>query len=112
MRSKILIGNWKMNMLSADAVKFAAGVEASVVNAKNHNVIVGVAPTFLALEATKNATTSMIVSAQNCHFEDSGAFTGEVSVPMLVDLGIKYCLVGHSERRQYFAETNETCNKK
>ena len=90
MRSKILIGNWKMNMLSADAVKFAEGVEASVVNAKNHKVIVGVAPTFLALEATKNATTSMIVSAQNCHFEDSGAFTGEVSVPMLVDLGIKY----------------------
>ena len=85
MRSKILIGNWKMNMLSADAIKFAEGVESSVLNAKNHNVIVGVAPTFLALEATKNATTSMIVSAQNCHFEDSGAFTGEISVPMLVD---------------------------
>mgnify|MGYP003299071771 CR=1 FL=1 len=112
MRSKILIGNWKMNMLSSEAVKFCEGVEASVLNAKAHNVICGVAPTFLALEATKNATTSMIVSAQNCHFENSGAFTGEVSVPMLVDLGIKYCLVGHSERRQYFAETNETCNKK
>ncbi len=112
MRKKILIGNWKMNMLSAEAVEFVKGVENSVVKANEHNVVVGVAPTFLALEAVLKTNTSLIVSAQNCHFENNGAFTGEVSVPMLVDLGVKYCLVGHSERRQYFAETNETCNKK
>ena len=112
MRSKILIGNWKMKMLSSEAVKFCEGVEASVLNAKAHNVICGVAPTFLALEATKNATTSMIVSAQNCHFEDSGAFTGEVSPLMLKEIGVNASLVGHSERRQYFGETDEIVNKK
>ena len=54
----------------------------------------------------------MIVAAQNCHFEDKGAFTGEVSIPMLKDLGIKWCIIGHSERRTYDNETNEKCNKK
>ena len=112
MRSKILVGNWKMNKFSSEAKTFVKEIEEMAVVAKENNIIVGVAPTFLSLEAANSNAVTPIVAAQNCHFEDSGAFTGEVSVPMLVDLGIKYCLVGHSERRQYFAETNETCNKK
>ena len=112
MRNKILVGNWKMNKFSSEAKTFVKEIEEMAVIAKENNIIVGVAPTFLSLEAANSNAVTPIVAAQNCHFEDSGAFTGEVSVPMLVDLGVKYCLVGHSERRQYFAETNETCNKK
>ena len=112
MRKKILVGNWKMNKFSSEAREFVKNIEEMAVVAKENNIIVGIAPTFLSLEAANSAAVTPIVSAQNCHFEDSGAFTGEVSVPMLVDLGVKYCLVGHSERRQYFAETNLTCNKK
>lgn len=112
MRSKILVGNWKMNKFSSEAKTFVKEIEEMAVVAKENNIIVGVAPTFLSLEAANSNAVTPIVAAQNCHFEDSGAFTGEVSVPMLVDLGVKYCLVGHSERRQYFAENNETCNKK
>ena len=112
MRNKILVGNWKMNKFSSEAKTFVKEIEEMAVVAKENNIIVGVAPTFLSLEAANSNAVTPIVAAQNCHFEDSGAFTGEVSVPMLVDLGVKYCLVGHSERRQYFAETNETCNKK
>ncbi len=112
MRKKILVGNWKMNKFSSEAKTFVKEIEEMALVAKENNIIVGVAPTFLSLEAANNNAITPIVAAQNCHFEDSGAFTGEVSVPMLVDLGVKYCLVGHSERRQYFAETNETCNKK
>ena len=112
MRKKILVGNWKMNKFSSEAREFVKNIEEMAVVAKENNIIVGIAPTFLSLEAANSAAVTPIVSAQNCHFEDSGAFTGEVSVPMLVDLGVKYCLVGHSERRQYFAETDETVNKK
>lgn len=112
MRKKILVGNWKMNKFSSEAKTFVKEIEEIAQVAKKNNIIVGVAPTFLSLEAANSNAVTPIVAAQNCHFEDSGAFTGEVSVPMLVDLGVKYCLVGHSERRQYFAETNETCNKK
>ena len=112
MRKKILVGNWKMNKFSSEAKTFVKEIEEMAQVAKENNIIVGVAPTFLSLEAANSNAVTPIVAAQNCHFEDSGAFTGEVSVPMLVDLGVKYCLVGHSERRQYFAETNETCNKK
>lgn len=112
MRKKIIVGNWKMNKFSSEAKTFVKEIEEIAQVAKKNNIIVGVAPTFLSLEAANSNAVTPIVAAQNCHFEDSGAFTGEVSVPMLVDLGVKYCLVGHSERRQYFAETNETCNKK
>ena len=55
---------------------------------------------------------NLVVAAENCHFEDSGAFTGEVSVPMLEEMGVKYCIIGHSERREMFGDTDETVNKK
>ena len=75
-------------------------------------VDIGVAPVYLSLAAVKKANKSLTVAAQNCHFEDHGAFTGEISIPMLKEIGVDWCIIGHSERRTYFAETNETCNKK
>ena len=112
MRRKLLFGNWKMNKTREEAKAFA--VESVALNkyALAHNIDIGVAPTFLSLCGVKKMNPDLTVAAQNCHFEDHGAFTGEISIPMLLDLGVTWCLVGHSERRTYFAETNETCNKK
>ena len=112
MRKKLLLGNWKMNKTVSEAKDFALQTAELVKFADEHNVLVGVAPTYLCLDVVKNNVSGMIVAAQNCHFEDSGAFTGEVSIPMLKDLGISWCLIGHSERRTYDNETNEKCNKK
>lgn len=112
MRKKLLLGNWKMNKTVSEAKEFALNTVELVKFANENNVLVGVAPTYLCLEAVKNHTDGMIVAAQNCHFEDSGAYTGEVSIPMLKDLGITWCIIGHSERRTYDNETNEKCNKK
>ena len=112
MRRKLLFGNWKMNKTCAEAVAFAKDASSLLALAKEHDIDVGVAPTYLSLASVKKANPELTVAAQNCHFEDHGAFTGEISVPMLLDLGITWCLVGHSERRTYYAESNDSCNKK
>ena len=113
MRKKLLLGNWKMNKTVGEAKEFALASHEITKYATEHGVLVGVAPTYLCLDAVKsNVSADMIVAAQNCHFENSGAFTGEVSIPMLKDLGINWVLIGHSERRIYDNETNEKCNKK
>ena len=111
MRKKIVVGNWKMNKTVAEAGELAAAVleklDDGIVNCE-----VGIAPPFPALtEVGKVVEWSDIrLVAQNCHFEDDGAYTGEVSVHMLASLGCGYVIVGHSERRQYFGETNQTVN--
>ncbi|MEG0314825.1 MAG: triose-phosphate isomerase [Erysipelotrichaceae bacterium] len=108
MRKPIIVGNWKMNKTVAEAVEFIKAVDGTCHN----NATFGVGATFLSLaESVKNAK-NLIVAAENCHFEDTGAFTGEVSVPMLQEIGVEYCIIGHSERRQMFGDTNETVNKK
>ena len=113
MRKKLLMGNWKMNKLSSEAKEFAIASRELALKAKQNNIDLGVAPTYLSLAAVKeNAAKEMIVSAQNCHFKENGAFTGEVSIPMLKEFGIDWCLIGHSERRTYDNETNEKCNAK
>lgn len=113
MRQKLLLGNWKMNKTVSEAKEFALASHDIVKYAKENNVLVGVAPTYLCLQTVKdNASKDMIVAAQNCHFENSGAYTGEVSIPMLKDLGVNWVIIGHSERRTYDNETNEKCNKK
>ncbi len=112
MRKKLLLGNWKMNLTIADATKFAQASIPLVEKAKANHVLLGVAPTFLSLATVKQHNPGLIVSAQNIHFENNGAFTGEISVPMLKEIGIDWTLVGHSERRNYFGETNLICNKK
>ena len=113
MRRKLLLGNWKMNKTSAEAKEFALLSKPLAEKAKLNNIDLGVAPTYLSLATVKeNASKDMIVAAQNVHFKESGAFTGEVSIPMLKEFGIDWVLIGHSERRAYDNETNEKCNLK
>ena len=102
-----------MNKLSSEAKEFAIASRPLAQKAKENNIDLGVAPTYLSLAAVKeNASKDMIVSAQNVHFNDHGAFTGEISIPMLKEFGINWSLIGHSERRTYDNETDEKCNLK
>ena len=102
-----------MNKLSSEAKEFAIASRPLVQKAKENNIDLGVTPTYLSLAAVKeNASKDMIVAAQNCHFKENGAFTGEISIPMLKEFGIDWCLIGHSERRTYDNETDAKCNKK
>lgn len=113
MRRKLLLGNWKMNKLSSEAKEFAISSRPFIDNAMAHNIDIGVAPTFLSLQTVKeHAHKDMIVAAQNVHFKASGAYTGEVSIPMLLEHGIDWVIIGHSERRAYDNETNEKCHDK
>lgn len=112
-RRKLLMGNWKMNKLAAEAKEFAVASKELAKEAKAAHIDIGVAPTYLSLAATRKAAAkSMIVAAQNVHFNEKGAFTGEVSIPMLKEFGINWVILGHSERRAYDNETSEKCNKK
>lgn len=108
MRKPIIVGNWKMNKTIAEAEEFIAAIDPIC----HDKADFGVATSFLALQTSIKNAKNLIVAAENCHFEDKGAFTGEVSVPMLKEIGLKWCIVGHSERRQMFGDTDETVNKK
>ena len=113
MRKKLLLGNWKMNKTASEAKAFALASKDMVAFAVAHGVDVGVAPTFVGLQAVvDNASKDLIVAAQNVHELDHGAYTGEISIPMLQDLNVKWVILGHSERRGYYAETSEKCNLK
>jgi triosephosphate isomerase len=111
LRKVIIAGNWKMNKTRAEA-KFL--IEELKPVSANADCEVVIAVPFTNLETAVNLTagTNIKVGAQNCHFEKSGAFTGEVSADMLAELGVEYVIIGHSERRQYFGETDETVNKR
>lgn len=111
MKRFLIAGNWKMNKTVAEARAFASELMAAKVT--NPSELAIIAP-FTQLAALKEALagTEIKVGAQNVHFAESGAYTGEISVPMLQELGVALCVVGHSERRAYFAETDETVNKK
>ena len=109
MRDIIIVGNWKMNKNNAETKAFFEEVDGV---AKTDKGLYGVGVPFTDLRTALDNAENLIVAAENCHFEDSGAFTGEVSVPMLEELGVKYCIIGHSERRQMFGDTDETVNKK
>ena len=112
MRKKLLLGNWKMNKTIAEAKEFALASHEISAYANENGILVGVSPTYLSLQTVKENVKGMIVAAQNCHFENSGAFTGEISIPMLKEIGIDHVILGHSERRTYDNETSEKCNKK
>ena len=101
-----------MNKTIAESKVF--GVESIELQkfAKSKNVEIGIAPTYLSLQALKEANPKLNVASQNLHFEDHGAFTGEIAIPMLLELGVTWAIIGHSERRTYYAESNESCNKK
>jgi triosephosphate isomerase (TIM) len=112
MRRPIIVGNWKMHKTTAEAMTLVQALKAAV--AGMDDVDIGVAPPFTALMAVAQALqgSAIFVAAQNMHWEPQGAFTGEISAPMLTDVGCRCVIVGHSERRQYFAETDDTANKK
>ena len=111
MRKPIIAGNWKMHNTMAEAKTLVKDLAALVADAQAEVVVC--AP-FTALAAAKEAAqgTNVKVGAQNIHWEAKGAFTGEISAAMLKEIGVEYVVVGHSERRQYFAETDETVNKR
>ena len=111
MRRKVIAGNWKMNMLPNETIQFIEDL-APLVKDTEHEVILCVPYTdlFYALLTAQN--TNIKIGAQNMHFAESGAYTGEVSGKMLKSIGVEYVIIGHSERRQYFNETDETVNKK
>lgn len=107
----IIAGNWKMNKLPSETYDFVKEVAAATTGASCE--VVCCTPFVCLSQAVEAAKgTHVKIGAENLHFEDKGAFTGEVSADMLKDLGVTYVIIGHSERRQYFAETDETVNKK
>ena len=111
-RRKLLFGNWKMNKTIAESREFARESVKLLEFAYAKGVDIGVAPVYLSLSAVKEENPKLNVAAENCHFEDHGAFTGEIAIPMLKEIGVDWVIIGHSERRTYFGETDETCNKK
>ena len=111
MRKKVIAGNWKMNMLPNEAMAFIEELAPLVKNTENE-VILCVPYTDLFYSLLTAQETNIKIGAQNMHFEESGAYTGEVSGKMLRSIGVEYVIIGHSERRQYFAETDESVNKK
>ena len=107
----VIAGNWKMNKLPSETCAFVKEVAEATKGAACE--VVCCTPYVCLIDAVKAAEgTHVKIGAENLHFEDKGAFTGEVSADMLKDLGVTYVIIGHSERRQYFAETDETVNKK
>ena len=111
-RTPLIAGNWKMFKTGGQAKETAARLAELVAGVKDVDVMI--APTFTALESVAEAVAGTIIGlgAQNLYWEEEGAFTGEISAPMLTAAGCGYVIIGHSERRQYFGETDETVNKK
>lgn len=113
LRKAIIAGNWKMNKTRPEAKELLEAIKPLVANADGKVEVIACVP-FTNLETAVNATegSNVKIGAENVHFEKSGAFTGEISADMLVELGVEYVVIGHSERRQYFGETDETVNKR
>ncbi|MBR5623629.1 triose-phosphate isomerase [bacterium] len=112
MRTPVIAGNWKMNKTVAEAVALASEIKEKVAGVENVKIIV--CPVFTAVKSVADVLkgSNVKVGAQDMYWETSGAYTGEVSGEMLLEAGAEYVIIGHSERRQYFGETNETVNKK
>ena len=111
MRRKIIAGNWKMNMLPNEAMNFINGL-APLVKDTNCEVVLCVPYTDLFYSLLTAQETNIKIGAQNMHYEERGAYTGEIAPEMLTSINVEYVIIGHSERRQYFNETDESVNKK
>jgi len=111
-RRPLIAGNWKMHKTGKEAVEAAKSLKALVAGVTSVEVMI--APTFTALAqvSAQIASSQIALGAQNMHWEPKGAFTGEIAADMLVDAGCRYVILGHSERRQFFGETDQTVNKK
>lgn len=111
LRKAVIAGNWKMNKTPAEAKVLVEGIKPLVKDAKC-GVVVCVPYVDLSTVLAATNGTNIGVGAENCHWENSGAFTGEISAPMLTSMGVQYVIIGHSERRTYFGETDKTVNKR
>lgn len=118
-RKPIIAGNWKMNLLQEEAKNLFLGVKGFIKEYTPEQLpTIVVAPTFTSIAAVESVRCNcgcrekLFTAAQNCHWEAKGAYTGEISVEMVKDAGCEYVIIGHSERRQYFSETDEMINKK
>ena len=109
MRKPIIVGNWKMNKTMKETAEFMAAVDAA---AASENATFGIGAPYTALSTAVANARNLVIAAENCHFKDSGAFTGEISVPMLQEVGVTHCIIGHSERREMFGDTDATVNAK
>ncbi|WP_413853883.1 triose-phosphate isomerase [Candidatus Ruminimicrobium bovinum] len=111
-RKPLMAGNWKMNKTIPEAVAMVKELKGKIADVKDVDVLI--CPTFTAIAALANEAkgSNINIGAQDIFWEAKGAFTGEIAPNMLVDAGCTYVIIGHSERRQYFGETNETVNKK
>ena len=112
-RKAIIAGNWKMNKTRPEAKELLEAIKPLVANAEGNVEVIACVP-YTNLETAVNtvAGSNVKIGAENVHFEKSGAFTGEISADMLTEIGVEYVVIGHSERRQYFGETDETVNKR
>ena len=111
-RKAIIAGNWKMNKTRPEAKALLEELKGMVADIKTVEIVACVPFTNLETALAATEGTNIKIGAENCHFEKSGAFTGEISADMLAEMGVEYVVLGHSERRQYFAETDETVNKR
>lgn len=111
MRKKIIAGNWKMNKTPSETIKLINELKPLVAT-EDADVIFCVPSISLVIAVEAAKGSNIEIGAENMYFEESGAYTGEIAPNMLTDIGVKYVIIGHSERREYFAETDETVNKK
>ncbi len=112
MRTPVIAGNWKLFKKQAEAAALVEGLIPLVKDAVGVEIVVAPVFTSLSTVQAKISGTNINLSAQDCYWEEEGAFTGEIAPGMLIDAGCSHVIIGHSERRQYFGETNETVNKK
>ena len=110
MRKPIIVGNWKMNKTPSEALEFMKGIEEVLTGTEAADY--GIGAPYVDLDVCVRNAKNLIIAAENCNEKDSGAYTGEVSVPMLKEVGITYCIIGHSERRTYYNETDAACAAK
>ena len=111
-RKTVIAGNWKMNMTATETKKFAEELKKIMPRAKWCDTLICVPACNISVAMKAFKDLKISVGAENVYFEEKGAYTGEISADMLKDLGVKYVIIGHSERRQYFAETDQTVNKR
>ncbi len=112
MRRPIIAGNWKLNNTIKDSLELVTLLKRELIDVNDVTIVV--CPVFTALDEVSDVLfeSNIQLGAQNIYWEDAGAFTGEISAPMLKEIGVSYVIIGHSERRQYFGETNQTVNKR
>src|SRR3989338_2390332 len=112
MRKPMMAGNWKLNKTVSESTDLASKLKKSIGDLEDREVVL--CPTFVSIDSVSEAVagSNISVGGQNIYFEESGAFTGEISAPILKSTGASHVIIGHSERRQYFGETDETVNKK